>query len=283
MTLRAWHAGALTAFPRYDEVVLAMRGRGINVLFMSPANLATFLERLPAGEHLPALERIYLAGSAAPSLLIEEARERLCRDVRTLYGATEVGPVACAAREALGKTPNAVGIVSRDVEVRCIDEQGSPQPHGIEANVRVRRHPGSGGYLDAASEPAFSGDWFYPGDIGSLSADGVLCLTGRTNEVVNVGGDKRSLPAIEEAVRALGERLEVAAFVIAGELGVPQLNVAVVEAPGLDIPALGTRCVDSGAVPPRTRFIGVAALPRNEFGKVMRDALAAAHGAGSGA
>ncbi len=280
VTLRAFHDGALAAFPRFGEGMSAVAVRRINVLFMPPATCAAFMQATPEHVRFPTLERVYLAGSIAPSALIREAHRRLCLDVRTLYGATEVGPIACGVRDALDDSATTIGPVSRDVEVQCVDDDDAPCAPGVEGIIRVRRNAGGGGYLDAddTAQAGFSGDWFYPGDIGSLSADRVLTIMGRASDVVNIGGDKRSLHVIEEAVRAQDEKaLDVAAFVVPGALGVPQLHVAVVAGEGLDVDALAARCLDNQVVPLRTRFVQVAALPRNDSGKVMRDELAAAH------
>ncbi|MFO1317870.1 MAG: class I adenylate-forming enzyme family protein [Burkholderiales bacterium] len=276
MTLQTLYAGGLAAFPRYDEVTPAIRARRINVLFMAPATASTFLQTLPADPDLfPSLERVYLSGGTVPRRLLAEARERLCRDVRVSYGATEVGSIAGAALDALADTPNAVGIVAPGAEVQCVDAADRECPRDTEGVVRIRRNPGSGVYLDApeASQDAFRGDWFYPGDTGSLSADGMLVITGRVSEAVNVGGEKRSPRVIEDRVRGLGDVADVAVFTAPDALGVSQLHVAVVGGPALDLRALVDRCVEARVVPARTRFLAVPALPRNEFGKLARNEL----------
>jgi acyl-CoA synthetase (AMP-forming)/AMP-acid ligase II len=275
MTLRAFRAGALAAFPRNDEVVPAMYVRRINLMCMAPSTASYFLQDLSPGVRFPALERVYLSGSFAPRQLIEQARNRLCPDVRTLYGATEVGPVACAPREALGGRPDAVGIVAQEVDVECVNDEDVPCAPGVEGIIRIRRNPGSGAYLDApeASQLAFRGDWFYPGDTGVLTPDRVLEITGRTRDIINTGGEKRSLRVIEEGVRSMGGVADVAAYTIADALGVPQLRVAVVAGPSLDVRALAARCLEHNIVPRPTRFLTVAALPRTDFGKIALDAL----------
>ncbi|HMF27386.1 MAG TPA: AMP-binding protein, partial [Candidatus Cybelea sp.] len=231
----------------------------------------------PGARRLPSLERLYLAGSFAPRPLVAEARERLCPDVRTLYGATEVGPVACAPLEELAGIANAVGIVAPDIDVECVDDSDNPQPPGVEGAIRIRRNPDSSVYLDApdASQAAFRGEWFYPGDFGILSKERVLVISGRVSDVVNVGGDKRTFNAIEEEVRSRGDVVDVAAFTVPDAFGVPQFRVAVVAGPSLQVHELAKQCLEASVVPPRTRFLAVAAIPRNDFGKIVREALPA--------
>ena len=45
-------------------------------------------------------------------------------------------------------------------------------------------------------------DWFYPGDLGSLTEDGVLCIMGRSGDVVNRGGTKLSSTEFESFLMA---------------------------------------------------------------------------------
>ena len=44
--------------------------------------------------------------------------------------------------------------------------------------------------------------WWYPGDLGHLTAEGLLCVAGRTGEVINQGGNKVSAAVLEEVLLA---------------------------------------------------------------------------------
>ena len=270
-------AGGLVAFPDDRDVAAALRARALNLLVMAPADIDRLLRMLPANAPpFPDLSAVVLAGSVVPRRLHEEVRDRLCPNVRVAYGATEVGPIAGGALADLVDTPGAVGLVDRDNDVQCVGDDDRPLAPGVVGTVRIRRDPGSGVYLDdpAASALAFRGDWFYPGDVGLVTRDRRLCIVGRKDELVNVGGDKLSPHALEERVCALGPVRDAAAFAVPDANGLAAIWIAVVPAAALDVDALAARCVESGAVPAGTRFVAVDALPRNPAGKVVRDELA---------
>ena len=49
------------------------------------------------------------------------------------------------------------------------------------------------------------GQWYYPGDIGYVTANGALCIRGRGDDVINCGGLKVSAGSLEEvAAEVLG-------------------------------------------------------------------------------
>src|SRR6185436_17629999 len=76
---------------------------------------------------------------------------------------------------------------------------------------------------EAEASDAFDGDSFYSADRGSLSADGLLTLHGRESNVVNLGGPKTTLEAIEALYASVPGVREVASAVTPDHLGVDRL------------------------------------------------------------
>ena len=58
--------------------------------------------------------------------------------------------------------------------------------------------------LPEDNQDAFFGDWFRTGDWGHRDPQGNFYLTGRKKELINVGGEKVSPVAIEQAICSLG-------------------------------------------------------------------------------
>ncbi len=269
-------AGGLVAFPDDRDVAASLRARALNMLVMAPADIARFLRMLPAdAAPFPDLAVVVLAGSIVPRLLHDEIRARLCPNVRIAYGATEVGPTAGGALGEVIDTPGAVGFVDRECDVQCVDGQDRPVAPGVVGEVRIRREPGAGVYLDdaPASTRAFRGEWFHPGDVGILTADRRLRILGRQDELIDLGGDALSPHVLEERVRSLGDVRDAAAFAVPDAHGIAQLWIAVEPGPALDAESLAARCAQARAVPAGTRFVVLSALPRNAAGKVVRDEL----------
>jgi acyl-coenzyme A synthetase/AMP-(fatty) acid ligase len=65
------------------------------------------------------------------------------------------------------------------------------------------------GYIDApdATKRAFHDGWFRPGDMGHWDTNGVLCIDGRVDELINLDGLKIDPVAVDEALRVPGVRL----------------------------------------------------------------------------
>ena len=79
-------------------------------------------------------------------------------------------------------------------------------PTGVIGRVCVRGPLVCRGYLrddddDVKRDAFWAGDgWFDTGDLGRLDRDGTLCLTGRSKEVINRGGEILSPFEIENAM-----------------------------------------------------------------------------------
>ncbi len=77
--------------------------------------------------------------------------------------------------------PDAVGRVYAGVDVQAVDAEDRPLPAGTEGILRIRSELCVDRYDDdpVASAQVFRDGWFYPGDLGAVSADGRLDVTGR--------------------------------------------------------------------------------------------------------
>ncbi len=122
----------------------------------------------------------------------------------------------------------------------------------------------------------FEGKYFDTGDIGYVTPEKMLVITGRKKEVLNLGGDKVSPKIIEDVLTAYYGVREAVAFTAPNALGIDEVWALVVPTGTLDEGALQTHCREKLAqthVP--VRFITVAELPRNANGKVDRARLIA--------
>jgi acyl-CoA synthetase (AMP-forming)/AMP-acid ligase II len=112
----------------------------------------------------------------------------------------------------LARKPGSVGL-GQGVEVKILDQSGTPVPPGTEAEICIRGPNVTRGYLnnDKANAESYTADGFFrTGDQGKLDADGYVIITGRIKELINKGGEKISPieldntlgqhPAVAEAV-----------------------------------------------------------------------------------
>jgi acyl-coenzyme A synthetase/AMP-(fatty) acid ligase len=123
-----------------------------------------------------------------------------------------------------------------------------------------------------AGEPATRGGWFYPGDWGVLAADGLLSITGRVSDTINIGGVKLAPAAIEAELDQIAGVAESAVAHFSPGDGHEYLVVATVTAPDTDWPRI--EALVGGVMRGRPPYMNVRLprLPRNDAGKLDRAA-----------
>jgi acyl-CoA synthetase (AMP-forming)/AMP-acid ligase II len=246
-------------------------------LIASPGGLSGFLTIYDTNRDFPcSFDIILTAGSPLPDQLSQQVRSRMCSNLIFYYGTTETSTIASAPAHALTGLAGAVGYVTPDVSVQIIDEHGDGVPANREGSVRVRTPVSVKGYLDDPQQagPAFRDGYFDTGDIGYLTDENMLVISGRKKEVFNLGGDKISPRIIEDALRAFYGIRDAAVLSVANGHGIDEVWAVIVPHGRLNEEALQKHCRERLAqthVP--VRFINVADIPRNANGKVDRSRL----------
>jgi acyl-coenzyme A synthetase/AMP-(fatty) acid ligase len=271
------NAGKTACFAPDTESALSVIGLfGVDLVVASASQALALAEvkRKQPEYQLESLQAMLVAGGKIGLDGIAGIRATLCRNFLWQYGSTEGGVVAVTLFQLIRDIPGAVGFVLPWAELEIVDEGGKPLPPGAEGLIRYRTpqllenlkvSAGSAGQSDAQDQ------WFYPGDIGSVTAEGILCLAGRTSDVINRGGVKVSGTRIEEVLQALPEIKEAAACGVAGPSGLEEIWVAVVANGTVDIDEIKRHLSEHGDVriAPDEVFV-FDELPRGELGKVQK-------------
>jgi acyl-coenzyme A synthetase/AMP-(fatty) acid ligase len=121
----------------------------------------------------------------------------------------------------------------------------------------------------------FRDGWFYPGDIGAVTADNVLIVSGRQTAVLNVGGNKMGPEMIEQAAMAFPGVTQAGAYGVENSFGILEVRLAIVATQGLDEAGLHRHLQKHlpDIFVPR-QMLRLANLPRNATGKLDRARLA---------
>ncbi len=245
-------------------------------LLLSTSQLSNLIARaIRQGASFPCLKSVVVGGSHIPQQLAQNGAAFICRNLLCLYGATEVGVVATAASETVLRNKSAVGYVAPGVQVQAVDENDNVLGPGVEGTLRIRVPGAPDRYLndDVASKKAFRGGWFYSGDMGSVSADGLLFVSGRLDERINAGGVKVAPAVIEDAIRARVNVSDIAAFEHINHVGVAEIGVAIVADRKIDMLALRKSCLERlHELTPR-HFVPLKEIPRNDNGKLDKQRL----------
>jgi acyl-coenzyme A synthetase/AMP-(fatty) acid ligase len=138
----------------------------------------------------------------------------------------------------------------------------------------------SAGYVpgseDPAAVPAFRDGWYYTNDTGAVSAEGLVHLSGREDDVINLGGAKFPPSRVEKIISRDPAVIECAVVLLHDRLGLPVLAAAVEAAGDFDAQAAQQRCraaLGENLTP--KNIVEMESLPRNAAGKVQRGELAA--------
>ncbi|MDQ2788332.1 MAG: acyl-CoA synthetase [Actinomycetota bacterium] len=260
-------------------------GGSATMLFGVPTmyhRLAAAAERDPQVAAALGRARLLISGSAALSVADHHRIAATTgQHVVQRYGMTE-SLITCAVRAEGPRRPGTVGPPLDVVALRLVDENGEILEASDDNTVGEIEVAGPTlflGYLnrpDATAEAMHDG-WFRTGDVATRGADGHLRLIGRrTTDLISSGGYKIGAGEIESA---LLEHPGIADAAVTGEPD-PDLGervVAWVVAAGDSPPAAKELADHVGgllAAHKRPRVVHyLAALPRNDLGKVLKAEL----------
>ncbi|MEO8486090.1 MAG: class I adenylate-forming enzyme family protein [Betaproteobacteria bacterium] len=267
--------GTVVDAPYLNGLPAAIVRQRVNYLTISPGILAPLIAQMQPGEGpFPSLALVEVSGARLTAPLARAASTRVSPHLVLLYGSTESGIVAIAPYPEIAGRDGAVGHVVPGVEVEAVDAAGMPVARGTDGILRFRGETVATEYADGSGHAkAFRGGWFYSGDMGRIDADGVLVIAGRTDERINIGGEKLAPEVIEQFAVSLPGIVDAAAFAFPSSLGIDRVGIAIVAGPGFEFEPFKERCnAELGIFSPAI-VLNMAAIPRNENGKVPRHAL----------
>ncbi|MGW4509447.1 AMP-binding protein [Streptomyces sp. NPDC004436] len=192
------------------------RRHGVTVAGGSTAFYSMFLteqRKDPATPLIPTLR--LLAGGGAPKppeIYHAVVREMGCRLTHG-YGMTEVPMITMGAPDDTDHhLATTEGRPPEGMSIRITTADGTPLPPGTDGEVRLRGEAVCRGYLDAEqSREAFDADgYLLTGDLGHLTHDGYLVLTGRSKDVIIRKGENISAKEIENLLHRLPGIADVA-------------------------------------------------------------------------
>jgi carnitine-CoA ligase len=213
-----------------------------------------------------------------PISFYEGFERRFGLTITSLYGLTDFGLITYKGPDVPRDKRTTGGRVRPDVEVRIVDDDDLPLPHGEVGEIVVRaRDPwfsplGYYNMKDATLE-AWRNLWFHTGDRGVLDSEGWLSFVDRKKDAIRRRGQNISSFEVELMILRHPAIQDVAAFPVTSEMSEDEVMVAVVVRPdsSLDAPALIAHCQANMAYYMVPRYVAFRPdLPRNASEKVMK-------------
>lgn len=185
------------------------------------------------------LELIFWSGGVASIPLLEKL-DGLGTRLLNAYGMTEAtSNIAYSPPDAdLKMLSETIGRAAPDCEIKIMGDAGEALESGEEGEICVRSNHLMLGYFhrdDATRESIDAEGWLRTGDVGTLSPDGLLRLTGRKKEMFKSGGYNvypREIEQVLEEMPGVGAVAVVAApHPLYGECGVAYVALS----PGVEL------------------------------------------------
>lgn len=266
-------ADTLDALTRYE----------ITMAFIVPT-MARMLVAAVKGQprELPHLKHWISASAPLPPGLEADVRKvfRL-KSVYNCYGITEMLLIATHRTSEHSVYDGCAGQPVPTMQIRIHDDARGLLPQGETGEILARGPMAFSHYLDnpTATEAATiridGGHWYRTGDIGRLDACGSLTILDRRKDMILSGGEN-IYSAEVEAAAALDPCVAEVAVVGRTDEVWGESVVAVVVARGSDQPTLASvkaACRGLASYKHPKEVIVVPALPKNSFGKVLKNVL----------
>lgn len=241
--------------------------------------ILTMLAEFPVPVRPPRLRFIRSASAPLPMAVRQRAGARAGVPVVESYGMTEAASqITASPLDGSAPAGSCGRPAGAEVEVR--GPGGCPVPAGTTGQIWIRGAGVIDGYADGRAAERFDArGWLSTGDLGYLDADGFLFLTGRSDDVINRGGELLYPREIEEVLIA-DSAVRDAVVVGRPDPILGQVPVAYVipargpeTAAGLQhlLDTLGARCAAELSRFKRPEAIYVVEdLPRVATGKIQR-------------
>jgi long-chain acyl-CoA synthetase len=285
-------AGGLQVVPesggfRPDEIATLLEHWPNCSLFAAPTSLMRLvrqISRRPKG-----LKTLIYGGGPMYAADAQRCQSVLGDALVQIYGQGETPmTITCLRREDLADLHNpewrnrigSVGRANTAVSIRLVDEQGREVPTGDIGEVTVHGPTVMLGYWrnQAATQQAIRDGWLYTGDVGCLDSSGYLTLKDRIKDVIISGGMNiypreveeilLSHPGVREASVIGREDSEWGECVVAYVVGDDDSDSFRA--------SLDRHCLAHLARFKRPKqYLLVNALPKNNYGKVLKTALRA--------
>ena len=233
-----------------------------------------------AGTGLPSFRFFACGGAAVPADLIPAANAAFanCGAFR-VFGASEVPLVTFGwpHDERLAATTDGEVV---DYDVRIVDHDDNDVAPGAEGEILARGPGMMLGYADAqqTAEAITADGYFRTGDLGTLSPEGAITITGRKKDLIIRGGENISAKEIEDVLHTHAGVKEASVVAMPHERLGEGVCAYVILSGEADAAALCAHIAESGMAKQKIpeHFEFVDDFPRTASGKIRKDMLRAA-------
>ena len=275
--------------PHFDvEAILDVIARHPRVSMFAAPTMLTRLVHAPevAAADIANLRTIYYGGGPMYVADLERALDIFGPRLYQLYGQGESPMTITGLAQRLHERDHphwydrlaSCGYARSGVLVRVVDDQDRDLRAGEIGEVITKSDCVMDGYWQnpAANAETLRGGWLHTGDLGSMNADGLLTLRDRSKDMIISGGSNIYPREIEEVLLRHPDVVEASVVGRSHPDWGEEVVAFLVARRGTVIAAaeLDRLCLDHIARFKRPRdYRFVEALPKNNYGKVLKTEL----------
>jgi acyl-CoA synthetase (AMP-forming)/AMP-acid ligase II len=243
-----------------------------------PAVVNMLLERIDADQAPDFSSLRFMTCSTAPLMVEQHRRFEDTYGIRLvqIYGMSEGGVVAANRHD--DRRIGSVGRPGLYQNLAIVDDAGRALPPGETGEIEIGGAQNAFGYLlEGGVVERVRGRRLKTGDLGFLDDDGYLHVTGRAKEVIIRGGVNITPLEIDNVLIAHPDIAEAATIGVPGGVYGEEVVSYAAPRPGCapEPDAVLAHCAAALPVIKRpTRVVLIAEIPKNQRGKIDRDALA---------
>jgi acyl-coenzyme A synthetase/AMP-(fatty) acid ligase len=222
---------------------------------------------------------ISVGGSRLKNETAWKLKKMFRAEIVSSYASTEGGTVALARGSIMDIREKRGNCFVPIEEIQVANTHGGQAGSGEEGTIRVKSNNMGWefrGNLTETDDVKGNG-WFYPGDTGYIDDDGLLVVTGRADEVINLGGVKVAPEVIEEKIRSHPKISDAAAVRVTFDPDNTQLCLAVVSPEDMTLEEINAWLLGQVLGELRTiqfaQMIKLSAIPKTGNEKIAREEL----------
>ncbi|MEM2160919.1 MAG: class I adenylate-forming enzyme family protein [Candidatus Nitrosotenuis sp.] len=255
-----------------ENILESIKKYKATTLAAIPATLTKLLkfERNILKDYFSNVRLIITNSTSIPLNTIQTFKEILQNgNLATYYGLTEASRSTFMIFDKTSGREGSVGKPAPNVEIKIVSDNNSR-----EGEIWIRGKNVIKNYWhNPKADKSIVDGWLRTGDIGYLDDENYLFLLGRSDDIINVGGEKVVPHEIEEIVKQIPGIEDVVAFGVDHEIfgQTVKLNVVKSKNSNLDKSAILSYCIknlEKFKIPTKIDF--VESIPKTDYGKVKR-------------
>ena len=137
------------------------------------------------------VKKFISSGAKLPYPLIAYYKENYDIDIINAYGSSETNTISVNS-DCYHSSKNSVGKLLPSLEVKILGDMGEEMPLGEDGEIVLKTRKIMVGYynMKEETEEVLRDGWYYTGDIGHVTEERELFITGRKKQMFNVAGKK---------------------------------------------------------------------------------------------